>query len=121
MLSSLEIQQSDDLEVRSADASRWRAICLFTTGAFLGLGFAAYAVGILPGDLHVRSELLTEDRSALRTLAWWVNLAGTWRVLLPASLVIAARESAAITRLRGSSTRQVPARFTHQANVRSAE
>jgi undecaprenyl-diphosphatase len=95
MLSSLEIQQSDDQEVRSADVSRWRAICLFTLGAFLGLGFAAYTVGILPGDLQVRGELLTEDHSALRTFAWWVNLAGTWRVLLPASLVIATLSRAA--------------------------
>ena len=95
MLSSLEIQQSDDQEVRSADVSRWRTICVIAFGAFLGLGLAAYAVGILPGDLQVRSELLTEDRSALRTFAWWVNLAGTWRVLLPASLVIAALSRAA--------------------------
>jgi undecaprenyl-diphosphatase len=95
MLSSLEIQPSNDRKVRRADVRHWRAICLFTLGGFLGLGLAAYAVGILPGDLHVRGELLTKDPSALRTFASWVNLGGTWRVLLPLSLVIAALSRAA--------------------------
>ena len=40
-------------------------------------------------------DLTRELPSALRTFARWVNLAGTWRVLLPASLVIAALSRAA--------------------------
>jgi undecaprenyl-diphosphatase len=95
MLSSLEIRSSHHPEGRRADVTRWRALCFFTLGAFLGLGLAAYATGILPGDLQVRRELLTEDRSALRTFAGWMNLAGTWRVLLPVSLAIAALSRAA--------------------------
>jgi len=70
------------------DVARWRIVCLFTLGAFLGLGLAAFAVGILPGDLHTRAGLVTDDGSALRTFAQIVNLAGTWRVLLPASLLV---------------------------------
>lgn len=70
------------------DAARWRIACLFALGAFLGLGLAAFAVGILPGDLHVRAELTTADGSPLRRFARAVNLAGTWRVLLPGSLLL---------------------------------
>ena len=70
------------------DAAGWRIACLIALAAFLGMGLAAFLVGILPGDLSVRHGLLIEDDTALRTLARWVNLAGTWRVLLPACLVI---------------------------------
>jgi membrane-associated phospholipid phosphatase len=70
------------------DAAGWRMACLIALAAFLGMGLAAFLVGILPGDLSVRYGLLLEEDTALRTLAQWFNLAGTWRVLLPASLVI---------------------------------
>src|SRR5262249_44815350 len=86
MISSLAIREHP--QVRSADIARWRALCLVALGAFLALGLSAFAVGILPGDLHLRTEFLTEDHSAAHTLAWWVNIAGTWRALLPLSLVI---------------------------------
>ena len=90
MISGLAMQQGNEQAMRRGDASRWRAVCLVTLGAFLGVGLAAWAVGILPGDLDVRRELLIEDNSTLRLFAWWVNLAGTWKVLLPLSLAIAA-------------------------------
>src|SRR5438105_4001500 len=61
----------------------WRMVCVLSLVAFLGLGLAAYAAGSLPGDLRLRAELLTDDHSALHTLARWGNLAGTWRVLFP--------------------------------------
>jgi undecaprenyl-diphosphatase len=95
MIESLTVRQRDERPVQSADLRRWRTICLLALGAFLGLGLAAYAAGILPGDLHVRRELVVEDNSPLRTFAWWVNQAGTWKVLLPLSLVIAAFSRAA--------------------------
>jgi undecaprenyl-diphosphatase len=65
-------------------AARWRAVCLIAVIAFGGLGLSAFASGVLPGDLSVRAGLLVEDRTALHEIARWVNLAGTWRVLLPA-------------------------------------
>ena len=70
------------------DAAGWRMACLIALAAFLGMGLAAFLVGILPGDLSVRYGLLLEEDTVLRTLARWFNLAGTWRVLLPACLVI---------------------------------
>ena len=95
MIESLAVRQSDERPVQSADGRHWRAVCLVALGAFLGLGLAAYAAGILPGDLDVRRELLIEDNSPVRAFAWWVNLGGTWKVLLPVSLVIAALSRAA--------------------------
>jgi membrane-associated phospholipid phosphatase len=61
---------------------------LVALGAFLGMGVAASVVGILPGDLDVRAGLVIPDHSTWRTVAWTVNWAGTWRVLLPASLIV---------------------------------
>ena len=78
-----------------ATAARWRIVCLLTLGAFLGLGLAAFATGILPGDLSVRGELFPGDGSPLRTVAGWINLGGTWRVLLPGSLLLFALSRAA--------------------------
>ena len=69
MIESLAVRQSDERPVQSADGRRWRAVCLLALGAFLGLGLAAYAAGILPGDLDVRRELLIEDNSPVRTFA----------------------------------------------------
>ena len=39
-------------------AENWRIVCLLTLGAFLGLSVAAFATGVLPGDLALRQELL---------------------------------------------------------------
>jgi len=69
-------------------ATRWRLVCLLALGAFVVLGIAAFAAGTLPGDLTVRRELLTEDRSPLHVLARAVNYGGRWQVLLPASLLL---------------------------------
>jgi membrane-associated phospholipid phosphatase len=56
--------------------------------AFGGLGLSAFASGVLPGDLSVRAGLLVDDHTALHETARWVNLVGTWRVLLPAFLLL---------------------------------
>ena len=86
--------------VRAADdrrwmAARWRAVCLIAVIAFAGLGISAFASGILPGDLSMRAGLLIEDDTALHELARWVNLAGTWRVLLPAFALLLLRSTRA--------------------------
>ncbi len=66
----------------------WRIVCLLTLGAFLGLSLAAFATGLLPGDLAVRQELLEPDSSLLHGVARVVNQGGTWHVLLPATLLL---------------------------------
>lgn len=73
----------------------WRMACLLSFGAFLGLGLAAFAAGILPGDLSVRHELVTGDHTWAATVAYWVNFGGRWQVLLPASLLLFALSRAA--------------------------
>ncbi len=69
-------------------AANWRIVCLLTLGAFLGLSVAAFATGPLPGDLVVRQDLLGHETSLAYQLARVLNRAGTWRVLLPATLLL---------------------------------
>ncbi len=42
-------------------AANWRLACLLTLGAFLGLSVAAFATGLLPGDLALRQEIVAQD------------------------------------------------------------
>src|SRR5712692_5969608 len=69
-------------------AANWRIVCLITLGAFLGLSVAAFATGLLPGDLVMRQELLEPMPGLAHQFARLVNQAGTWRVLLPATLLL---------------------------------
>jgi membrane-associated phospholipid phosphatase len=69
-------------------ASTWRLVCLLTLGAFLGLGVTAFATGLLPGDLDVRQALLEQRSDLAYHVARVVNEAGTWRVILPATLLL---------------------------------
>lgn len=95
MTDGLAIGARGERAADTSDVALWRITCLFSLGAFLGLGLAAFAVGILPGDLQVRAELVAPDRSVIRELARAINFAGTWRVLLPATLAIFAVSAAA--------------------------
>ena len=69
-------------------AATWRIVCLLTLGAFAGLGVAAFATGLLPGDLAVREELLQGRTNLAYHVALVMNEAGTWHVLLPAALLL---------------------------------
>src|SRR5262249_29281862 len=69
-------------------AANWRIACLLTLGAFVGLSVAAFATGILPGDLHVRQDLIERNSQFARQAASVVNVGGTWRVLLPAMVLL---------------------------------
>ena len=71
-------------------AANWRLVCLITLGAFLGLSVAAFVTGPLPGDLALRQELVEHDVGLAQQFARAVNQAGTWRILLPASLLLLA-------------------------------
>jgi undecaprenyl-diphosphatase len=70
------------------ETANWRLVCLTTLAAFAGLGIAAFAAGLLPGDLPVRQELVQDSGSAAYQLARLVDPAGTWVVLLPASIAL---------------------------------
>ncbi len=69
-------------------AATWRIVCLFTLGAFLGLSVTAFATGLLPGDLSVRQDVLDRKTELAYRLARAANEAGTWHVLLPATLLL---------------------------------
>jgi membrane-associated phospholipid phosphatase len=69
-------------------AANWRIVCLVTLAGFLGVAVAAFAAGLLPGDLFLRQELLEEDTTLLHTLARAINKVGEWRLLLPATLLL---------------------------------
>src|SRR5439155_637493 len=69
-------------------AANWRSVCLITLGAFLGLSVAAFATGLLPGDLAVRHDLLEQETPLAYRFARVANQAGTWHVLLPATLLL---------------------------------
>ena len=68
--------------------ANWRLACLIPLTAFLGLSVAAFATGLLPGDLGVREGLMEPKTSLAYEVARVVNQGGTWRVILPASLVV---------------------------------
>ena len=72
----------------NSQTANGRLVCLVTLVAFVGVAVAAFATGLLPGDLPLRQQLLEEDHGLGRTLARAINKAGEWRVLLPASLLL---------------------------------
>ena len=76
-------------------AENWRIVCLLTLGAFLGLSLAAFATGVLPGDLALRQELLEPRAGLAEQLARVANQAGTWHVLFPATVLLFALSRAA--------------------------
>jgi membrane-associated phospholipid phosphatase len=68
--------------------ANWRLACLITLGAFLGMSVAAFATGLLPGDLLVREGLMETKSSLAYEVAQVANQGGTWRVILPAGLLV---------------------------------
>jgi membrane-associated phospholipid phosphatase len=69
-------------------SANWRIVFLVTLGGFLGLALAAFAAGLLPGDLPLRYQLLEDQSMVGYKLAHVVNRAGEWRVLLPATIIL---------------------------------
>jgi membrane-associated phospholipid phosphatase len=74
--------------VRHDTTATWRIVCLVALGAFVGLGVTAFATGLLPGDLDVRQAVLERNSHLAHQFARVVNEGGTWRVALPAMLVL---------------------------------
>lgn len=57
------------------------AMCILLTAAVL-------AYGILPGESALRATLIAWASPTVTEAARWVNDAGTWRVLVPATLIL---------------------------------
>lgn len=79
------ITMTDNL---SDAAARWRLLCLVTLGTFLALGFAVFAIGLLPGDMAVHQEVRNSKTAAMIQFARWVNYGGSWPVVLPATVLL---------------------------------
>jgi membrane-associated phospholipid phosphatase len=69
-------------------AANWRIVCLLMLGAFLGLSVATFATGLLPGDLFLRHEVTEGQSSLAYRFARVIDHAGTWHVLLPATILL---------------------------------
>lgn len=76
-------------------AARWRAVCLFTLGAFLGLSAMVYAFGLLPGDVDLHREIIEQRGTPAHAVARWLNYGGKWEFLAPAMLLLLAASRAA--------------------------
>ncbi|MGH7298845.1 MAG: phosphatase PAP2 family protein [Candidatus Rokuibacteriota bacterium] len=68
--------------------ARWRALCLFLLGAFLGLSAVVYTVGLLPGDVPLHREILTGRGTWAHAAARWADYGGEWPFLVPAALLL---------------------------------
>jgi membrane-associated phospholipid phosphatase len=78
-----------DDRASAPEAARWSVVCLSSLAAFCVLSVAA-AVGPLPGDVALREAILSLVSSDATWVFGWINHGGTWRVLLPATLVLLA-------------------------------
>jgi membrane-associated phospholipid phosphatase len=66
----------------------WRNLCLASLAVALILSAAALVWGVLDGEAAVREALLARTSPTVRDVVRWVNYGGTWRVLLPAALML---------------------------------
>jgi membrane-associated phospholipid phosphatase len=90
--------RSFEYNVKAMDPStavRWRAFCLLTLGAFLGLSAVVYAVGLLPGDMALHQEILEGRGTPMHAAARWLNEGGRWIVLAPGMALLLAAVPAA--------------------------
>ncbi len=61
---------------------------LMPAGAFLVLAGAVALAGILPGDVWLRELILAHATAPVTAVFRWINYAGNWRVLGPATLAL---------------------------------
>ena len=61
-------------------------LLLLAWAAFLALAAAVLLTGVLPGDEWVRQAVLAHATPPVVQAMRWINLVGTWRVLLPVAL-----------------------------------
>ena len=61
-------------------------LVLLAWAAFLALASAVLLTGVLPGDEWVRQAVLAHAAPPVVEAMRWINLVGTWRVLLPVAL-----------------------------------
>ena len=72
----------------SAPVDRWRAVCLGSAALVLLVTAAVLAAGVLPGEPALRRAVLDRASPQVIEIARQVNLGGTWRILVPAALLL---------------------------------
>jgi membrane-associated phospholipid phosphatase len=74
--------------MRPSPATRWRALCVLSTVVALALSVAVRQWGVLPGEATVRVTVRAHASPWVVELAHTVSDAGTWRGLVPATLML---------------------------------
>jgi len=74
----------------TSTVARWRALCLFMLGAFLGLSAVVYAIGLLPGDVDLQREIIGQRGTTAHAMARWLDYGGRWEFLAPALVLLLA-------------------------------
>jgi membrane-associated phospholipid phosphatase len=77
-------------ETAAQSRRRWRAVCLAAFAVFAVLTVAAAAHELAPGEAALREAVLAATPGWSASVARVVNPGGSWRVLLPASLILLA-------------------------------
>jgi len=67
-------------------SARW--VLLAAAGGFVALALAVAVIGTLPGDAAARDALLALASPPILAAMRVINLAGSWRLLLPGSLLL---------------------------------
>jgi undecaprenyl-diphosphatase len=62
-----------------------RPVFLCVAVAFLALAGGVALTGVLPGDAWLRDLILAHASPSLIAVMRWINVAGSWRVLVPAA------------------------------------
>ena len=71
-------------------AGPWRALCLGSAALVLLVTAGVFAAGVLPGEPALRHAILEAASPRTIELARQVNLGGTWRILVPATVLLLA-------------------------------
>jgi undecaprenyl-diphosphatase len=76
------------LGMTTAPEARWRAVCLASLGIFVVLALVAGLEGAAPGDTALRHAIVEAQAPLTLELARWVNVGGTFRVIVPVLLML---------------------------------
>ena len=79
-----------NLEVMSSHVRHWRGLSLGGAALFVGLGVVVFIVGLLPGDSPLYEEVMARRTPAIVEFFSWANVFGSWKGLLPATLLLLA-------------------------------
>jgi hypothetical protein len=71
-----------------ANPTPWRRLCLASSAVALAVTLAVLIGGVLGPEATMRRAVLALASEPVMDAARWMNVAGTWRVLMPATLAL---------------------------------